>query len=401
MRVLLVQNRYPPAFGGAEKHTYQLAKYLALDGYEVTVYTTSSLSNEDTYSFCLRPPFVLRPQKKTTLPKKEVLSNTVVNRYALKWRYWGLNWIPELYKELKKTTRDFDVVHAHGFFTSTALVSCYYAKKFKTPFVLTAHDLRLSRSAADARFFMKLYASTFGRYILKNSTGLIALTEDQVKQYAESGADAGKIQVIPNGIEIGTYRNEDLHKNLLSHYRIGQDDKILLSVGRLAEYKGLQDIISILPQILEIFPETKLVITGEDYGYKSQLRALVALNNLEAHVIFTGLVSQQQLMQLYKIARIFVFPSRAEGFGIVLLEAMASGTLCMAYPIPAVRRVIEHEVNGVLVDSKSEFRDSIIYYFNHPEKKSEIEENALKGVEAYDIRQIVKETENVYERCIR
>jgi glycosyltransferase involved in cell wall biosynthesis len=222
-----------------------------------------------------------------------------------------------------------------------------------------------------------------------------------VEQYAERGADVRRIRVIPNGIEIDKYRNQDLDGDLLIHYGIDQEDKILFFVGRLLEYKGVQDIISILPRVLEVFPETKFVITGADYGYKSRLKALVTQNNLEANVIFTGPLSEQQLVQLYKIASIFVFPSRAEGFGIVLLEAMASGTLCMAYPIPAVRRVIEHGVNGVLVDSKSEFRDSILYYFNHPEKKSEIEENALKGVEAYDIRQIVKETENVYERCIR
>ena len=57
MRVLIVQTRFPPALGGQEKHVYQLVKYLALDGYDVTVYTTSSLSSEDVYSFSLRPPF--------------------------------------------------------------------------------------------------------------------------------------------------------------------------------------------------------------------------------------------------------------------------------------------------------------------------------------------------------
>jgi glycosyltransferase involved in cell wall biosynthesis len=401
MRVLLVTNRYPPALGGAEKHIYQLAKYLALDGHQVTVYTTSSLSSEDVSSFCLRPPFVLRPQKKISLPKEEVCSNAAVHRYTLKWRYWSLNWIPDLFKALKRTTKDFDVVHAHGYFLTTALVSCYYAKKFNKPFILTAHDLTLSRSAADARFFMKLYDKTFGRYLLKNSTGLIALTEDHVGQYIERGADVRRIQIIPNGIELDNYRNQDLDEGLLFQYGINHEDKILFFVGRLAEYKGIQDIISILPQVLEVFPGTKLVITGEDYGYRNRLEALVTQKNLEADVIFTGPLSEQQLGQFYKAACIFVLPSRAEGFGIVLLEAMASGTLCIAYPIPAVRRIIEHGVNGVLVQDKSEFLSNILYYFNHPEKKSEIEENALKGIEAYDIRQIVKETEQVYERCIR
>ncbi len=402
MRVLIVQTRFPPALGGQEKHVDQLVKYLALDGYDITVYTTSSLSSEDVHSFSLRPPFILRPKEKTPLPQKEVFLNTVVRRYNLKWRYWSLNWIPGMFKELKRTTASFDLVHAHGYHHTAALISCYYAKKFHTPFILTGHDLIISRDLpADAQHIYQLYERTLGSYMLKNSTELIALTDDQAEQYRERGADARKISVIPNGIELERFRKQDLHQDLLTQYGLAENDTILLFVGRVIERKGIQDIISILPQVLGPFPETKLVIAGEDYGYKNQLEALAARYSLEANVIFTGPVSDQQVAQLYKSASIFVLPSQMEGFGIVLLEAMASGTLCIAYSLPSVRCVIHDGTNGVLVKGKSELLGKLLYYLSHPEEKAEIEKNALESVNAYDIQQTVRATEQVYERCVR
>jgi len=402
MRVLIVQTRFPPALGGQEKHVDQLVKYLALDGYDVTVYTTSSLSSEDVCSLSLRPPFILKPKKKTPLPQEEVFLNTVVQRYALKWRYWSLNWMPDMFKELKRTTAAFDLVHAHGYHHTAALVSCYYAKKAHTPFILTGHDLIISPDLpADAQRIYQLYERTLGGYMLKNSKGLIALTNDQAQQYIERGADARKISVIPNGIELERFKKQDLQQDLLAQYGLDEDDNVLLFVGRLIERKGIQDIISILPQVLGQFPRTKLIVAGEDYGYKDQLEALAAHYRLEANVIFTGPVSDQQLAQLYRSASVFVLPSQMEGFGIVLLEAMASGTLCIAYSLPSIQCVIHNGTNGVLVKGKSELLANVLYYLSHPEEKAEIEKNAIESVNAYDIRQTVKATEQVYERCVR
>ncbi len=307
-----------------------------------------------------------------------------------------------MWRDLKRTTMDFDIVHAHGYNHSAALASCYYANKFKKPFVLTAHDLAISSSLpADAQLFYKLYERTFGQYLLKNSTQLIALTEAQVGEYAERGGDARKISIIPNGIELDAYTDQKPDLDLLSQYGISSDRKILLFVGRLAEYKGIQDVIAVMPQILESFPETRFIVAGEDFGYKRRLEDLIAQYNLDASVLLTGPLSEQKLAQLYKAASALVFPSSMEGFGLVLLEAMASGTLCIAYSLPAVRRIIQNGMNGILVSNKSELLDRILYYFTHPGKKAQIEKAALRSVSAYDIRQIVKATEQVYERCIR
>ncbi len=398
MKILFVQNRFYPAIGGAERHTYLLSKYLAKKGHEVTVYTTTSLSKDDVLSIALSPPFFVNPKKKTSLPEKEVIENVTVERFDMRLRFWSFNWIPEMFKKLKATAHEFDIIHAHGYHISSSLAGCYYAKKCKKPFILTAHDLIIPDDLpTDAKLFKKIYDKTFGRYLLKNSTRLIALTEDQIQQYAERGGDVSKIRIIPNGIELDKYRNAKTNPDIIAKYGIDDVDKVLLFVGRIDKYKGIQDVIEAMPVILSKHHNIKFIVVGGDYGYKSELKKLSEKLNVDKSVVFTGNISKEELIELYKRADIFVFPSKMEGFGIVLLEAMASGTLCIAYSIPSVRKIIKDNENGVLVKNKNELLDKILYYLDNVEEKKKIETNAFKYVENYDIKSIITKLVMIYE----
>ena len=398
MKILFVQNRFYPAIGGAERHTYLLSKYLAKKGHEVTVYTTTSLSKDDVLSIALSPPFFVKPKIKANLPKEEFIEIFTVKRFDMRLRFWSFNWIPEMFKKLKATAHEFDIIHAHGYHVSSSLASCYYAKKCKKPFILTAHDLIIPDDLpTDAKLFKKIYDKTFGRYLLKNSTRLIALTEDQIQQYAERGGDVSKIRIIPNGIELDKYRNAKTNPDIIAKYGIDDVDKVLLFVGRIDKYKGIQDVIEAMPVILSKHHNIKFIVVGGDYGYKSELKKLSEKLNVDKSVVFTGNISKEELIELYKRADIFVFPSKMEGFGIVLLEAIASGTLCIAYSIPSVRKIIKDNENGVLVKNKNELLDKILYYLDNVEEKKKIETNAFKYVENYDIKSIITKLVMIYE----
>jgi len=398
MKILFVQNRFYPAIGGAERHTYLLSKYLAKKGHEVTVYTTTSLSKDDVLSIALSPPFFVKPKINANLPKEEFIEIFTVKRFDMRLRFWSFNWIPEMFKKLKATAHEFDIIHAHGYHISSSLAGCYYAKKCKKPFILTAHDLIIPDDLpTDAKLFKKIYDKTFGRYLLKNSTRLIALTEDQIQQYAERGGDVSKIRIIPNGIELDKYRNAKTNPDIIAKYGIDDVDKVLLFVGRIDKYKGIQDVIEAMPEILSKHHNIKFIVVGGDYGYKCELKKLSEKLNIDKSVVFTGNISKEELIELYKRADIFVFPSKMEGFGIVLLEAMASGTLCIAYSIPSVRKIIKDNENGVLVKNKNELLDKILYYLDNVEEKKKIETNAFKYVENYDIKSIITKLVMIYE----
>lgn len=403
MKILLVQNRFYPAIGGAERHAYLLSKYLAKKGHEVTVYTTMSLSKDDVLSIALSPPFFVKPKIKANLPKEEFIENVAVKRFDMRLRFWSFNWIPEMFRELKTNIHKFDIIHAHGYHISSSLASCYYAKMCKKPFILTAHhDLTIPDDLPlDAKLLKRAYDKTFGKFLLKNSTRLIALTEDHIQQFTERGGEPRKIRIIPNAIELDKYKNKSSNQNTLDRYGIDKKDKVLLFVGRIDKYKGVQDIIEAIPTISAEYTDIKFVVVGRDYGYKGELEKLRDKLNVRDKVIFAGNVTEEnELIELYRRADIFILPSRMEGFGIVLLEAMASGTLCIAYSIPSVRKVIKNNENGVLVKNKNELQDKILYYLGNIEERRKIEANALKYVKKYDIKNVINSIEKVYEEVL-
>jgi len=377
MRVLLVQNRFYPAIGGAETHVYLLSKYLAKKGHDVTVYTTNSLSSDDVTSLSLAPPFIRRGKTKRDLPLEETLNGVKVKRFDFKFRYWSFNWIPDMFKELKETVKNFDIIHAHGYHVSTSLVSCYYARKWNKPFILTGHLLTIPEDLPlTAKFFKKIYDSSFGRWLIRNSSKLIATTEDNAKEYKQLGAEEDKIIIIPNGIELEDYFNnsEISIKSVEEKYGIEKNHSVLLFVGRIERYKGIQEVIEIMPIITRSFPDIKFIVVGQDYGFKSELIRLARKLEVLENILFTGAVPKEDLIALYKRADIFVFPSRNENFGIVLLEAMATKTLCIAYSIPSVRNIIKDGKNGILVKNKSEFLDKILYYLNNIDEKKRLKQ---------------------------
>ena len=90
MKILMITHRFPPSFGGIEHHTYLFSKELVKKGYDITIYTTNSLTNEDVLSL----PFLNRRVQKPNLPEKSKIDNIIVNRFDIAIRYWSFNyWI--------------------------------------------------------------------------------------------------------------------------------------------------------------------------------------------------------------------------------------------------------------------------------------------------------------------
>jgi glycosyltransferase involved in cell wall biosynthesis len=397
MRILQLFIKFYPAKGGAVTHVHDISKELARRGHNVSIYTSTSLSNKDVPN----ATFFRSISDDNTLAQQETIDAIQVYRYPIRFRYWSFNWIPEMSKALRRAMRDFDIIHIHGYNVSISVIGCYYANRFKKPIVLTAHDVIIPpHQSFHIRLLKKLFDRTFGRYVLQSSDRVIALTQDNVDQYTRLGVDISKISVIPNGIRLEDYEKCELSNDTKVRYDESGENKTLIFVGRIAEFKGIQDIIEIMPEITREFSGARLLVVGTDDGYRQELEKMAANKGLDGKVIFVGEVPEDDLHQLYKLSDIFVFPSKMEAFGIVLLESMASGTLCIAYSIPGIRKVIRDGENGVLVHNKTELLQSILYYLGNPEEKQKIETNALAYVRKFDLKSVVDALEEVYQEVI-
>jgi phosphatidylinositol alpha-mannosyltransferase len=155
-------------------------------------------------------------------------------------------------------------------------------------------------------------------------------------------------RIIPNGVDIHHYHPEGPVRTEF------KDDKLnILFVGRLEERKGVGDLIRACSLVKKDFPNFRLIITGPGIRLRLQYKTMAKIL-LGESAVFTHYVAFADLPVYYRTADIFCAPATGgESFGIVLLEAMASGTPVVATDIPGYASVLTHGQEGLLAPPKN------------------------------------------------
>ncbi|MFH1424480.1 MAG: glycosyltransferase family 4 protein [archaeon] len=395
-KVLIVQHHYYPSIGGAQEYVRMFAEGLVKNGHEVTVYTTNSMTGEDVPGISFRWPFFNRPKKRAQLAREETINGVKVKRFDVKLRLYSFNFMPAMFKELGGLG-DYDIVNGCGFNLLSTYKACKAAKKNNKPFVLSAIDITIPRSLPVlAKIFKGIYDCTYGKYIVANSQAFTALTKGQVPQYERVGVKANDVTVIESVIDLKKYRQKP-RGNFRRKHGLKKEDRLILYVGRLIEHKGVQDVINMMPKILEKHANATFLIAGVDGGYTGELEKLIEKKGLKSSVKMLGALGKEELLDAYADSEIFVLPSNMEGFGIVMLEAMASGTPCVAYDIENVREVILNNKTGFLAKDEKEFREQILELLGDKKKLGSFRKAGLEDVKKYSKETFAKKFEKVYQ----
>lgn len=141
-----------------------------------------------------------------------------------------------------------------------------------------------------------------------------------------------KIWLFPNTIDPYFEVPEQFSKPgyLLERYGLSNSQPVILTLTRISsseQYKGYDKVFSALPEILKDHPDAIYLLAGRaDKIEKERLERLIEENNIRENVILAGFISEKELTDHYRLADVFILPSRKEGFGIVFLEALACGT---------------------------------------------------------------------------
>src|SRR5688500_18199955 len=113
--------------------------------------------------------------------------------------------------------------------------------------------------------------------------------------------------------------------------------------------KGFDEILDVLPQLIAEIPELIYIALG-DGSDRTRLEEKASALGITAHCIFPGYVSESEKLEYYRLADLFVMPSRLEGFGYVFLEALAAGVPVIASKVDGSREAVRNGVWGALVD---------------------------------------------------
>ena len=174
-------------------------------------------------------------------------------------------------------------------------------------------------------------------------------------------------------------------------------EKTLLTVSRLSKFKNIDFLLDAFSIIKNIFPDYKLVITGE--GEEKENLENIAFNlGLQSSVIFTGKVSEENLSELYQRSRVTILCSRDEPFGLIPVESMMHYTPVIAHNSGGPRETIIHDETGFLYKDKN---DLIIFIKKMVEMNQEkyflMQQRCRRKALHYDIGQVVEELESALQ----
>jgi glycosyltransferase involved in cell wall biosynthesis len=384
LRIVQVTHTFLPGhIGGRETHVYKLSKALQRRGHEVTVLTGGSTGRVENY-------MGIRVIRCPTLPIRLSCSpSRLIYRIA-----------PDIFFRL--LGEEADVVHAHDyahFSTDAAALACTFAKK---PLVVTIHGFLPATRPTKA--LLNLYDRLVGKFSLSTSEAIIAVSKTQAQDLLRRGvipdSDRDKIKVIPNGIEFNdlTPAGKSSFRQL---YSIGEDDKLVLAVGRLIKRKGFSRLIEIAHGLIQKEKSLKIAIVGPDGGYRAKLVEMTSSLGLVSSVLITGAVPETTLMQAYMDADMVVIPSEYEGLPTTLLEAMSYGKPIVATNVGGNGDVIENYRDGILVSpNNEELSNGILHVLSNQQLSQEIARNGRVKAQSYDWDRITDRILTVYEKSI-
>ena len=211
------------------------------------------------------------------------------------------------------------IISTHVNFAPVAAIA---QKAFGTPYTLVAHGIDIHSGLPPA----VLSAVRGAHRIIAVSTW----TRTRVLDLG--GIDPENVVVLANTFDEERFFPAPRSSELMSRYGIRADEKVLLTVARLAadeRYKGYDRVIRALPAIQRECGAIRFVLVGKGED-SSRLEALAGVLGIRRSITFAGFVPDAELADHYRLADVFAMPSTGEGFGIVFLESLACGTPVVA-----------------------------------------------------------------------
>jgi glycosyltransferase involved in cell wall biosynthesis len=252
----------------------------------------------------------------------------------------NLKGIWRLYKYIRQSRPD--VIHTQ--LETSDILGTLFGKILGIPSISTIHTLELPSRK------IKKYLRNFLRWnILKCFSKYIIVVSDFTRQhYIRLGFDQTKLLTIYNGIELNNFlRDSDPRHLKAGMFGLHDDCVVITTVAVLREMKGIQNMLSAMPKLIDKIPNLYYVIVG-DGEYRENLENLSRTLGIVEQVIFLGY--RTDIPAILAASDLFAYPSLQDALPTVLMEAMASDVPIVASNIGGVPEIIENDVSGLLVD---------------------------------------------------
>ncbi|PXF49319.1 hypothetical protein BWQ96_00893 [Gracilariopsis chorda] len=295
----------------------------------------------------------------------------------------------------------FDICHAHDWLAAPALLNI--KRNHNRVCVFTVHSTEFGRCGnniygGQSERIRAIEAEAIG--LADKVIGVSGVLCDEIK--AHYSFDWEKLRCVYNGINCLRYDGNLWDPaEVRAKYGVGPMDPMVLFVGRMATQKGPDILVEAVPSILAARPDAKFVLVGDGY-MKDGLIARVHEMGVAASVCFTGSMTGQPLVDLFKATDLVAIPSRNEPFGIVTLEAWASNKPVVVTKSGGPREFVWHDNDGYLVDTSPDgMAWGICNAFANFEHASYMgERGRVKAAFQFSWDNIAENTNNIYDELL-
>lgn len=349
MKVLQLTAHFPPNVGGVETHLDDLVKALVKRDWEVFVLTYRPLTTDAKWN-------IYEKEKKVEIFRIPWLPNLfykLVKAPILEFIYLlpGLFLATPFVLFLKK----INAIHAHGLVAG--FVGVMWGKVFNKKVVISTHSIY--------NFPEKGIYRKFAGWIFGNANFCLGLSKQAAEEISSLGISPPKVSNFTYWVDLDKFKKlKDAKKNL------GWQDKfVVLFVGRLVEEKGVIELL----QSVKIWDKNiTLVVVGRGPLEEKVKDAQEDFSNIK----FIGNIPQERLPTLYSASDILIVPSVSEeGFGRVILEALACGTPIIGANRGAIPEAMDETVGRLIEVTPYNIKEAVEYFFENRDKLRKLAKN--------------------------
>jgi glycogen(starch) synthase len=385
-RVLILSWEYPPLIeGGLARHVRKLAENLADGSAEIHVLARGGEES----------------------PPEELAAGVQIHRLREPTRPTDLGefvaWVERMNADMLAAgvelgdRFDFDLVHGHDWLV--AMAGDHLARRFAAPLVTTIHATEHGRHQGWVDSHPQSHIHGVEHWIANRADRVIACSYYMREQIADIfGVEEERVSVIPNGIDPGDLRphDEPALRRLRAEFA-APGERLVLLIGRLVYEKGFQLALEAMPRLIEAVPGTRFLVAGSG-THERELRRQATALGLDEHGTFLGWIGDDVLHSLYPIADVCVVPSIYEPFGLVALEAMASGCPCIVADTGGLREVVPHNEAGLRFRARDPraLGEMVERVLSDPELRARLVAEGSEHILRFDWADVARSTAALY-----
>ncbi len=285
---------------------------------------------------------------------------------------------------LKKELKNYDIVHSN--INALSVFPLYAAKKAKVK-IRIAHSHSTTNKKEFRRNLVKNFLRLFSK---KYATNYFACSKEAGEWlFGKKTLNKGEITIVNNAIDIEKFKfNNEVRDELRKEYNIS-NEIIIGNIGRFVWQKNQLFLLDVFSQYTKQNPNSYLLLIGDGPLYGDLIKKARNLNIIEK-IIFAG--TDKEVSKFYSMMDIFVFPSLYEGFGMVMLEAQASGLACIASNgVPKIVKNLDSTIFLDLINDAKFWADELYKVNLNSDRNLLYVKNSL-----YDIKKEAIKLEQIY-----